>query len=140
MFYKLTPFLQKPLRLDKLCLEEREAQRVEMLCLVVPSRGTEPRPAIGAGCSGPPMVWRRLMWLCSPSRLHRVDSVFPADWLLPLLVLLFNAMATHLARSFQLMSTGNHDSANPGDQSYLVAYLEAVQVVCLSHIPALSLP
>lgn len=129
--------MQRPLRSDR--LEEREAQRVEMLFLVVPSQGVEPRPTTGAGCSGPPMVWRRLMWLCPPSRFHRVDSVSPAGWLLPLLVLLFSVMATCLASSFHPMSTGNHHSANPGNQFYLVAHLEAVQAVCLSHILALPL-
>lgn len=82
---KLTPFLQKPLRSDRLCLEQREAQRVEMLCPVVPSRGAEVRPTVGVGGSGPPTGWRRLMWLCSPRRLPRGDSVFPVDWLLPFL-------------------------------------------------------
>lgn len=127
MFYKLTQFPQKLSRLYKMCLEEAEAQKVEISCLVVPSQRAEPRPAIEAGWSGPSVVWRRLMWLCSPCTLHCVDSVSPVDWLLPLLVLLFNAVATQLAISLQPMSTEKHDIANPGNQSYLVTHRRQCQ-------------
>lgn len=139
MFYKLTQFPRKLSRLYKMCLEEAEAQKVEISCLVVPSQGAEPRPTIEAGWSRPSVVWRRLMWLCSPCTRHCVDSVSPVDWLLPLLVLLFNAVATQLGSSLQPMSTEKHDIAHPGNQSYLVTHPEAVRVVCLSRVSSLSL-
>lgn len=137
MFYEFTLFPQGRLGCAWKKWRLRELKRFAWLCR---HEGWSSDLPLGQVALGP--QWSGGDWCgCVLQVDSAVWTVSPADWLLSILVLFFSAMATQLTSSFQLTSTGNQESANPGNVSYLIAHLEAVQVVYLSypsHVTALT--